>query len=140
MKSRAAGAGKGQPLEAAAAPVTGQHRQQVPSVAPFTSTRTSMPSARMRRAIALVRGAVQVLEAVAGALEPLAHVAAVVGAGGDQRHLDAAAVVRFQHLHHQLRGGVLLEIGRQVGDAQRPAMRTCRSGGSGLTNPAKKRA
>ena len=51
-----------------------------------------MPSARMRRAIASCVAPCRSLEPVAGALEPLAH-RCVVGAGGDQRHLDARTVV-----------------------------------------------
>ncbi len=43
---------------------------------------------------------------------------AIVNAGREQRDLETIAVVRLEHLHRQLAGGVLVEVGRQVADAQ----------------------
>ena len=67
--------------------------------------------------------AVQVLEALAGGDHALAHRALVVRAARQQRHLERAAVVAFEHLRHQLAGRVDVEVGREVADAQAPAVR-----------------
>ena len=76
----------------------------------------------MRNARALRHGlealAAQLFEMLAGSAHAAAHRRAVVRAGGQQRDFEGAAVMAFEQLHQQLAGGVLMEVGRQVADAQ----------------------
>ena len=60
----------------------------------------------------------EVDEMLAGAFETPAQLAAVVDPVGKQEELEARAIVRFEHLDHQVGGGVVLEVRRQVADAQ----------------------
>ena len=69
--------------------------------------------------------ATQLLEMLAAVAQPLAQRAVVVAAGRKQRHLEATAVVRLQHLCHQLAGRVLVEVGREIADAQPPLATAC---------------
>ena len=48
--------------------------------------------------------------------------AAVVRPGGQREDLESLAIVRFQHLHQQLAGGMGVEVGRQVAQAQPAGM------------------
>ena len=61
-----------------------------------------------------VREAAQLDEMFAGGLQARARIApASSGPAESSVTLEAASVVRLQHLDHQLRGGVLVEIGRR---------------------------
>ena len=77
-----------------------------------------MPSAWMARAAASSSSAPMSWKCSNDALQPLAHAAAVVGAVAVGMQLEARAVVRFEHLDHQERGGVLVKVARQVADAE----------------------
>jgi len=56
-------------------------------------------------------------ELVAGGAHAAADLAAVVGAVRVQAHLEAFTVAPLQHLGHQHRGGMLVEVGREVAQA-----------------------
>ena len=58
-----------------------------------------------------------VVEALERQRQALAHAQAVVGAVAVGMQLEAVEIVGLEHLDHQQRGGVLLEVARQVADA-----------------------
>ena len=66
----------------------------------------SIPSSRTRLAIALEALAAELLEVLAGGDDALAHRRSCRRAAREQRHLEGAAIVAFEHLRHQLAGGV----------------------------------
>ena len=70
-----------------------------------------------------VRELAHVDEAIEGCQQPLAHVAAVVGAEAVAEDLEARAVVPLQQLGDQASRGMALEVGRQVAQPDAAALR-----------------
>ena len=81
-----------------------------------------MPRSRTRCAMLSKLQAAQLLEMFDRVDDAPAQRAAVVGTGRKQGDLERAAVVALEHLHHQLAGRMVVEVGRQVADAQPPAV------------------
>src|ERR1700761_8427974 len=61
--------------------------------------------------------AAHILETVERLDQALAHGTVVVGTKGEGRDLETRSVVTLEQFHHQLGGGMGMEIRRQIGEA-----------------------
>ena len=77
----------------------------------------SISRARNSRATSASLSGAHILETVKRLDDPRAHRAAVVAAEGNPRHLESRAVMAFDQAGDQFGGGMLMEIRRQIGDA-----------------------
>ena len=66
---------------------------------------------------------------VEGAPEALLHRVAGFGPDRERPELEASAVVRLEHVGHQVGGGVVVQVGRDIGQAQAPRRQRRGAGG-----------
>ncbi len=70
-------------------------------------------------------------ETVERPIEPRAHLAFIVGTVGISEHLEAVTIMALEQFCHQVRGGMLMKISRQIAkaNASAPNARVVRKGG-----------
>ena len=88
---------------------------RAPAVWPFRSTAMSSLARLQPRGHVGVASAAHVLEMVEGLAHAPTHGAAVVGAEGDAGDFKARAVMALEQFRQKLGGGVLVKVGRQIG-------------------------
>ena len=120
---RAGAAGKAQPGHLQRRRPRGQHRQRCVvggalQVDQDVDAEFAHAPGHLRMALPA-----QFLEMLDRRHHAAAQRAAIVGAGGQREDLEGLAVVLLQHLHQQLAGGMGVEVGRQVAQAQPACVR-----------------